>query len=118
MLTQIQPQASIPGFGGDWGLGDPLAGNFYIDARYQLQTPDGADILVTANGPQQPDGVLHTRVKFETGHPDYYWLNGIVAVAITTPNADVSGITVDIWRMEKPATRPEGKGKGKGKRRI
>ncbi|KAK5658067.1 hypothetical protein OQA88_2623 [Cercophora sp. LCS_1] len=94
--------ATIPVFGGDWGLGDPTQGNFYVDAKYQLETPDGAHILVEANGPQQPEGVVHTRNKFETGHPDYYWLNNVVAIGIVQPTADVTAIVIDLWRMHTP----------------
>ncbi|GAB1314604.1 Scytalone dehydratase [Madurella fahalii] len=96
---------TIPGFGGDWGLGDPTAGNFYVDARYQIQTAEGANIMVEANGPQQPEGILHTRNRFETGHPDYYWLNNIVAIGIVQPGPDVKYIIVDLWKMESPVTK-------------
>ncbi|KAK4174845.1 hypothetical protein QBC36DRAFT_379823 [Triangularia setosa] len=110
--------ATIPAFGGDWGLGDPNLGNFYIDARYQLHTTNGADIYVEANGPQQPDGVLHTRVRFEAGtDKGYGWLNGIVSVGIVTPalgeEGEVAGIEIELWRLESPVV--EGKGEGKGK---
>lgn len=98
-------------------------GNFYVDARYQLKTTDGVDIYVSANGPQQPEGVLHTRVRFEAGSDTPYgWLSGIVAVGITTPVVDedgqVEGIEIDLWRMTSPSTIA-GKGKkGKKTRRV
>ncbi|KAK4656493.1 hypothetical protein QC762_204795 [Podospora pseudocomata] len=115
--------ATVPAYGGDWGLGNPVAGNFYVDARYQLKTTDGVDIYVSANGPQQPEGVLHTRVRFEAGSDTPYgWLSGIVAVGITTPVVDedgqVEGIEIDLWRMTSPSTIA-GKGKkGKKTRRV
>ncbi|KAK0742240.1 hypothetical protein B0T21DRAFT_434194 [Apiosordaria backusii] len=110
--------ATIPAFGGDWGLGDPAQGNFYVDARYQLHTTDGADIYVEANGPQQPDGRLHTRVRFEAGtDKGYGWLNGVVGVGVVTPRLGegeggqgVEGIGIEVWRLESLVVGGEGKG--------
>ncbi|KAK0648099.1 hypothetical protein B0T16DRAFT_295101, partial [Cercophora newfieldiana] len=74
--------ATILPYGGDWGLGDPTTGGFYVDARYQLQTADGANIYGESNGPQQDLTTIHTRVRFETGHKDYKWINKAVVVGI------------------------------------
>ncbi|KAK3986369.1 hypothetical protein QBC44DRAFT_402710 [Cladorrhinum sp. PSN332] len=112
------PKASIPSYGGDWSLGDGAAGTFYVDARYQLHTTDGVDIYVEANGPQQPEeGVVHTRVKFETGNAKYYWLNNVVGVGIVTPGPGNGYIVVELWRVLTLGEAREGKGKGKGKGR-
>lgn len=92
----------VPGYGGDWGYGNPFAGDFWIDARYQLQTPDGANIYIQANGPQQPSGLLHTRVTLETGHPDWFWLNSAVAIGITTLAPSGTTIFVELWSMVAP----------------
>ncbi|KAK0666882.1 hypothetical protein QBC41DRAFT_229643 [Cercophora samala] len=117
--------ATVPAYGGDWGLGNPAEGTFYVDARYQLHTTDGVDIYVEANGPQQPEGVLHTRVRFEAGSDTPYgWLSGIVAVGITTPvlgsEGQVEGIEIDLWRLVNPSSvvgKGKGKGKGRGRKR-
>ncbi|GAB1315646.1 Feruloyl esterase [Madurella fahalii] len=106
--------ATVPAVGGDWSLGDPTAGNFYADVRYQMHTADGADILVEANGPQQPEGVVNIRVRFETGHPAYSWLNSVVSVGIVSRGPDAAYVIIDLWQMEAPATE----GKGKGQRRL
>ncbi|KAK4222728.1 hypothetical protein QBC38DRAFT_518589 [Podospora fimiseda] len=111
--------ASIPHYGGDWSLGDPIAGTFYVDARYQLLTDDGANIYVEANGPQQPEeGVVHTRVKFETGDARYYWVNNFVGVGIVTPGEGNEYIVVEMWAVSTQGeTHGKRKGKGKGKGR-
>ncbi|KAK4447295.1 hypothetical protein QBC34DRAFT_329943 [Podospora aff. communis PSN243] len=106
--------ATVPGVGGDWGLGDPLAGNFKVEARYHLRTADGANIYGQSEGPQQ--GTLtHTRIKFETGHPNYQWLNTAVAVGIGSSDPELKWTAIEMWQLESP--KPEGKGKGKERRR-
>ncbi|KAK4161236.1 hypothetical protein QBC43DRAFT_358029 [Cladorrhinum sp. PSN259] len=86
--------------GGDWGLGDQTAGQFYVDARFILHTADGANIYIEANGPQQPDGTFYTRIKLETGNETYYWLNGVVAVGVTTIDPSFQFLISEFWRLE------------------
>lgn len=77
---------------------------FSADTRYNLVTDDGANIFIQTSGPKQPDGPLHLRILFETGHPAYYWLNNIVAVGILRPWDDGPGIAIDAWQLESPAS--------------
>ncbi|KAK3367909.1 hypothetical protein B0H63DRAFT_379075, partial [Podospora didyma] len=93
---------TIPPFGGDWGLTDPSTGVFSADTRFQFHTSDGADIFVFTNGPQQPEGVLHVRVAFETGHPTYYWLNNIAAVGIVEIGPGIRNLTINTWQILSP----------------
>ncbi|KAK0666871.1 hypothetical protein QBC41DRAFT_348491 [Cercophora samala] len=103
--------ATVRAFGGDWALGDPAQGNLYLDARHQLLTEDGADIFVEANGPQQADGVIHCRVRWEAGtDKGYAWLNGVVGVGILTPRFEeggdgVEGIVVELWGLVTPGEK-------------
>ncbi|KAK4098464.1 hypothetical protein N658DRAFT_431912 [Parathielavia hyrcaniae] len=85
--------------GADWGLVDKN-GLFSADTRYQLQTDDGANIFIRTSGPAQPDGKLHLRMIFETGHPKYYWLNNVVAVGILTSGPGY--VWIDGWQLESP----------------
>jgi hypothetical protein len=85
--------------GADWGLVDKN-GTFSADTRYQLQTDDGANIFIRTEGPSQPDGHLHLRMKFETGSAKYYWLNNIVAVGILTSGNGY--VLIDGWQLESP----------------
>ncbi|KAL4989159.1 hypothetical protein BDW68DRAFT_157571 [Aspergillus falconensis] len=64
--------------GADWGIVDSKTGIFSADTRYNLRTNDGADIFIQTSGPRAPSGNLHLRLLFETGHPNYYWLNNVV----------------------------------------
>ncbi|KAK1836446.1 hypothetical protein QBC39DRAFT_338115, partial [Podospora conica] len=95
--------------GGDWGLGDPAAHAFYVDARYVMRTTDGANIYVVASGPQQDSGVIHSRVKFETGHPKYSWLNKVVAIGFEYPGPGY--IIIDVWKVESPVAGKGEEGK-------
>ncbi|KAF3762238.1 hypothetical protein M406DRAFT_264650 [Cryphonectria parasitica EP155] len=91
---------NISDLGADWGTTDNKTGVFSADTRYNLVTNDGANIYVQTSGPQQPDGHLHLRQIFETGHPDYYWLNNIVSVGILT--ARDGWVSIDGWQLESP----------------
>jgi hypothetical protein len=96
--------------GADWQivLKDGLT---QVEARYTLETDDGALIYVTNRGLRHgPEQVLariaagehvdpheyyfRTQPCFETGAPQYAWLNGVVAVAAGERLADRVIITV------------------------
>lgn len=92
---------NVSNLGADWGISDNNTGIFSADTRYNLVTDDGANIFIQTSGPKQPDGHLHLREIFETGHPDYYWLNEIVAVGILTSGD--GWVSIDSWQLESPA---------------
>ncbi|KAH7042846.1 hypothetical protein B0J12DRAFT_673260 [Macrophomina phaseolina] len=81
-FTGPRLKGNILDIGADWALIDPQTGILSADSRYNLQTDDGANILIQTSGPTQPDGSTHLRLMFETGDKKYYWLNNIVAVGI------------------------------------
>lgn len=79
-----------PSFGADWirfrpdGIGN-------VDVRCVLRTDDGALIHMAYPGlvyygikhPDYPGAnVVHTTPRFETGHPDYMWLNTRICVGV------------------------------------
>lgn len=99
----------LPG-GADWQVIRP-DGITYVEARYTLQTHDGALIYVVNRGLRHgPEAVMvrlaagkpvdprlyyfRTTPLFETGSPTYRWLNGVVAVAAGERHADEVIITV------------------------
>ncbi|KAI0478860.1 hypothetical protein GGR56DRAFT_689889 [Xylariaceae sp. FL0804] len=86
--------------GGDWGLTDRF-GTYHADTRYQLRTDDGADIYIRTAGPAQADGTLHLRATFDTGSPDYYWLNNIIAVGVLNSGDDY--VVIDAWQLDSPS---------------
>ena len=75
-------------------------GTFRADARYQLRTDDGANIYVQVNGPSQGEGHAQSRIILETGNEDYYWLNDIVVVGVTTLGH--GWVAVDAWELVSP----------------
>jgi len=94
----------VPG-GADWQLVRP-DGAALLDARYTLRTGDGALIYVSNRGIRHGPAAVLTRLAqgeavdpatyyfratptFETGHPQYSWLNNIIAVCsgVRTANA-------------------------------
>jgi hypothetical protein len=83
--------------GADWILIGP-DGVGRLDVRATLRTDDGAlvyvqypgvaifneavmNALATGSETQFGDTDFFTQPRFETGHPDYAWLNSVVAVA-------------------------------------
>ena len=99
----------LPG-GADWQIIRP-DGITAVEARYTLQTDDGALIYVDNRGLRHgPEAVMarmaagesvdptlyyfRTTPFFETGSADYQWLNGIVAVATGERHANQVVITV------------------------
>lgn len=104
-FTGVQLSGEILPGGADWQLVRP-DGAALLDARYTLRTQDGALIYVSNRGVRQgPRAVLaqlaqgeavdpatyyfRTTPIFETGHPQYTWLNDIIAVCsgVRTANA-------------------------------
>ncbi len=82
-----------------------------VEARYTMQTDDGALIEVLNWGLRHgPDEVMarlaagekvdpasyyfRTTPRFRCGHPDYAWLNGVVAVARAERHADAVALEV------------------------
>ncbi len=82
--------------GADWVL-NRADGVMVIDVRLVLDTPDGAAIYLTYQGRflaapeamarfakgallEQQEYSLAISARFECGHPDYVWLNNVVAV--------------------------------------
>ncbi|RTE79162.1 hypothetical protein BHE90_006338 [Fusarium euwallaceae] len=103
---------TINNLGADWGLTDSK-GVFFPDTRYNLRTHDGADIFIQTAGPTQPDGRTLLRGIFQTGHPDYEWLNYIVAIGVLQrPTGDHKGkyVLVDMWQVVLPCQGSECEG--------
>lgn len=89
-------EGTVYASGADWVVID--SGGFgRIDVRIVLATADGANIYVTyqglleyndaiqqafasGGGTEFGDAVFMTQIRFETGHPDYHWLNHTLAV--------------------------------------
>jgi len=99
----------LPG-GADWQV-LRRDGITEVEARYTLETDDGALIDVRNRGLRHgPDEVMErlaagepvdpasyyfrTTPVLESGHPDYLWLNGTVAVAGAERRADAVILTV------------------------
>ena len=99
----------VPG-GADWQI-VRSDGIVEVDARYTLQTDDGALIYVSnwglrhgppevisrlsAGEPVDPgEYYFRTAPRFETGASPYAWLNGVIAVAVGERRADAVIITV------------------------
>jgi hypothetical protein len=102
----------LPG-GADWQLVRP-DGTALLEARYTLRTQDGALVYVRNRGVRSgPPDVLarlahgeavdpasyyfRTRPEFETGAPQYAWLNDLLAVcsAVRAANA----VTLDFYAV-------------------
>jgi hypothetical protein len=70
------------------------------DVRLVLETNDGAAILMTYNGIATVVGEsLTVRIAplFETGDPQYAWLNKVQAVGLGAPT-DI-GINYDVYQI-------------------
>jgi hypothetical protein len=89
-------KGTVVASGGDWLAIGP-DGVARLDVRATIRTDDGAHIYVQYGGvsvfndnvlaalgagepPQFGDSEFFTQPRFETGHPDYTWLNSVVAV--------------------------------------
>jgi hypothetical protein len=84
--------------GADWRLTDK-DGKIRPDARYNIQTDDGAWIYVQTEGPTQADGRTLLRGKFEAAtNGTYNWLNDVVAVGVLTRNG-TEKVIIDMWQV-------------------
>ena len=102
----------LPG-GADWQMlrRDDIT---EVEARYTLQTDDGALIEVVnwglRHGPSEVMARLaegarvdpasyyfRTTPRFSCGHPDYCWLNGVVAIARAERHAE--GVKLDVFEV-------------------
>ena len=89
----------VPGPGAEWAT-LRADGSLHADVRLLLETHDGAHILMTYNGIALPDGEslrVRTAPLFQTGHPDYAWLNRVQAVGLGTPGG--RGIVYDVYQV-------------------
>lgn len=87
--------------GADWGLID-AKGTFSVDAYYQLRTSDNANIFARSQGPPQPENAgdrIQTHIILETGDENYYWVNNMLVVGVTTVGDGF--LTVDTWRISQ-----------------
>ena len=98
----------LPG-GADWQIARS-DGIVEVDARYTLETDDGAFIYISnwglRHGPAEiirrlgagdkvdaSEYYFRTTPRFETGAPAYAWLNGVISVAVGERRADAVIIT-------------------------
>ena len=92
-------QGQVRPVGADWVTIRP-DGVSLVDVRATFETHDGAHILMTYNGIALPDGEslrVRTAPLFQTGHPDYAWLNRVQAVGLGTPGG--RGIVYDVYQV-------------------
>lgn len=97
-------RGTIPPGGADWQTLWP-DGLAEIEARYTLETEDGARVLIHSAGTRHgPPDVMarlaageavdpgayyfRTALRFETGHGDYAWLTRVIAIAIGARHPD------------------------------
>ena len=104
----------IIGGGADWQTvsADGVA---EMDARYALETDDGAIVEIIDRGfrhgpedvmkrlaagePVAPDAYyMRSTVRLESGHPDYAWLNRMAFVG--TGARTSTGVRIDIYAVE------------------
>ncbi|GAA6063162.1 hypothetical protein JCM10212_005007 [Sporobolomyces blumeae] len=102
---------TIKGNSADWALLDPTTGIGSADARWIISLPathstGGLDslVFVSSTGPSQKRGGLnraHLRLVFETGGPEYYWMNNILAVGVleilNPSNTSVQDVHIDAF---------------------
>lgn len=89
----------VHGPGGDWST-LTSDGTVRVDVRLQMQTDDGADILMTYTGVGVTvDGELQLRTtpRFEVGDARYVWLNQVQAVA--TGRLGENGVEYDVYQL-------------------
>ena len=100
VFHQADFSASQVGSGSDWlvYLPDGLA---TVDVRIQLRTDDGADLLVRYTGRSDVTaGHITTSVLFETGHPDYAWLNRVMAVGRGHTDLAAQQVRYDVFEVQ------------------
>lgn len=83
---------------------DPTATTFFgTDARFQLLTTDGANILVETKGQTAPGtttGAVHVLAHLETTSSAYNWVNDVLIVGVLRTNSD--GYQIDLWQLTTP----------------
>lgn len=83
---------------------DPKATTFFgTDARFQLLTLDGANILVETKGQTAPGtttGAVHVLAHLETTSSAYEWINDVLTVGVLRTNSD--GYQIDLWQLTTP----------------
>ncbi|OPB37506.1 hypothetical protein A0O28_0044180 [Trichoderma guizhouense] len=103
----------ISSFGGDYGYFD-AQGFYHPDARLNIRTDDGALIYVQLDGTEiptnkgEPDNRGILRVKYESGHANYTWLNYVAATAIYEIPGVIGQNTyllVDVWETKPPRNK-------------
>ncbi|GAA5834324.1 hypothetical protein JCM5353_007319 [Sporobolomyces roseus] len=104
---------SILGYSADWATIDPLTGFGSTDARWIVSLPptpstQGVNslIFVSTTGPSQKRGGLnraHLRLIFETGVPEYYYLNNVLAVGVleilNPSTTSVQDVRIDVFNF-------------------
>ncbi|GAA5984092.1 hypothetical protein JCM5350_003774 [Sporobolomyces pararoseus] len=97
----------------DWATIDPQTGIGQVDARWTIVLPptkstNGANsfIFVQSSGPSQKRGGLnraHLRLKLETGVPEYYYLNNVLAVGVLNvvnpSNTSVQDVNIQVFNF-------------------
>jgi hypothetical protein len=91
---------ALAGPGAEWATLRP-DGSLKADVRLALETEDEAFILMTYNGIACPgeDGNFRIRTAplFETGDPQYSWLNQVQAVGMGTSHE--RGVLYDVYQI-------------------
>jgi len=90
-------RGTVTGPGGDW-VTVRADGSMDIDVRLLLKTDDGADVLMQYRGIGFDAGArITTAPFFQTGAPQYAWLNGVVGIAKGT--SDGASVTYDVFEV-------------------
>jgi hypothetical protein len=72
-----------------------------LDVRLTLKTEDGAFIYVEYSGRMDMEaGLIAVAPTFQTGSPDYSWLNRIQGVAAGSVNADTGLLTYTLYEAQ------------------
>jgi hypothetical protein len=83
--------------GADWSLID-THGTFTVDARQQWRTPEGDFIYVQSSGlANLTANTVLSKMLFETGSDQYWWLNDIFFVA--QGELDGSDLNFNLWQV-------------------
>jgi len=88
---------TIQNLGADWLLVDNT-GSYHPDTRYGFTTDDGALIYVRSQGVvgASTGGQLHLHFFFETGAPQYAYLNNKIGVGLGT-SLGLTALKIDVW---------------------
>ncbi len=102
-LTAILTPAAgkVLAIGAEWSTYNKARGSFVSEAKYHLETLDRAEILVEARGVSISEKDAQIYVKFDTGSPQYLWLNDAIAIGILQQTKQ--GYMVDMWQVTSPS---------------